>query len=327
MARSNHDEYSPCDAFGYYARIYQETGECAFQKEYYHSSDTGTVYTKTNRVPCFEGGLPLNQWIGMRFKVLTVPGEPNVVLSLYVDEHANGNWVLKHLLTDTPGSWLSTTTKTVPSECPQNDGDTVLRPGNVNFLRSDGSIETEVHWKDVSMINSLSQPTDPQPTDVPTPEPTHNPTAIPTHGPTSQPTNPPTLQPVHAGPDPTCSTGFLDNDVCCPAECGTCGGPGCSDLPGGSENCCTSSVIASGRSCNVYPPPCLVAEADPTCATGIQGSKNACCPMECTACGGGGCSRLPGGSENCCSNQVSGSGRSCDLYPPPCVMSDFESTN
>ena len=33
--RSSHDIYKdePCEAFGYYARIYQETGQCAFQKE------------------------------------------------------------------------------------------------------------------------------------------------------------------------------------------------------------------------------------------------------------------------------------------------------
>lgn len=45
---------------------------------------------------------------------------------------------------------------TVPTECPQNDGDTVLRPGNVSFLQTDGRDETtEVHWRDFSIVNSL----------------------------------------------------------------------------------------------------------------------------------------------------------------------------
>lgn len=52
-ARSNHDAFrvDACQALGYYARIYQETGECSFQKEYYHNRSSGvTIYTDTLRV-------------------------------------------------------------------------------------------------------------------------------------------------------------------------------------------------------------------------------------------------------------------------------------
>ena len=92
----------------------------------------------------------------MKFKVTTEPGTPNVLLELYVDANDDGSWELKHSVTDTPEFWFSTSSTAVPSECSQNDGDTVLRPGNVSMLRTDGvDTSTEVHWRDVSMINSL----------------------------------------------------------------------------------------------------------------------------------------------------------------------------
>lgn len=163
-ARTNHDNYKnePCDAFGYYARIYQESGECSFQKEYYHSSTLGTVYTPTKRVQCFPNGLPLNQWIGMKFKVLTALDTEDVVLELYLDEFDTGDWVLKHSYIDTKSSpWLSVSSKDVPLECPQADGDTVLGPKNVCFLRTDGDITTEVHWRGASIINDVIVPPPP----------------------------------------------------------------------------------------------------------------------------------------------------------------------
>lgn len=141
---------------GYLARIYQETGECAFQKEYYHPATGSTVYSNSKRVDCFPNGIPLGSWIGMKVKVTTVPNSSDVSLEMYLDENDNGNWVLKHSYVDSQGSWPCSSSKTVPSECSQNNGDTVLRPGNVSFLRSDGKDETtEVHWRDASMLNAL----------------------------------------------------------------------------------------------------------------------------------------------------------------------------
>ena len=62
--------------------------------------------------------------------------------------------MLMHSFTDRPGEWTSS--KSVPNECEQNNGDTVLRPGNVCFLRSDGAdYDTEVHWRDATITNSL----------------------------------------------------------------------------------------------------------------------------------------------------------------------------
>ena len=36
-----------------------------------------------------------------------------------------------------------------------------------------------------------------------------------------------------------CSQGIALGDVCCASSCGTCGGSGCGDSPGGSSQCCT----------------------------------------------------------------------------------------
>lgn len=169
VARSNHDNYKNdgCDAFSYYARIYLETGECAFQKEYFHGSST--VYSASKRVDCFVGGLPMNQWVGMKFRVTTVPSTSNVQLELYLDQNDSGTWELKHEYLDEPGSWPST--KYVPSQCPHDSGDTVLGAGNVCFLRTDGSSSTEVHWRDASITNQGGSPAPPS-TDAPAPNPT-----------------------------------------------------------------------------------------------------------------------------------------------------------
>ncbi|CAN0464048.1 unnamed protein product, partial [Scytosiphon promiscuus] len=40
-------------------------------------------------------------------------------------------------------------------------------------------------------------------------------------------------------------TGVQNEDICCEAECGTCGGNGCSKRPGGSVRWCMLSTSAT----------------------------------------------------------------------------------
>eukprot|EP00903_Cladosiphon_okamuranus_P016927 g15603.t1 len=48
---------------------------------------------------------------------------------------------------------------------------------------------------------------------------------------------------------------------CCPATCGRCGGVGCSQLPGGEDNCCTSKIKERGDMCAVTgAAPCRIPE-------------------------------------------------------------------
>lgn len=62
--------------------------------------------------------------------------------------------------------------------------------------------------------------------------------------------------------DPSCATG-IQNDpgiICRAASCESCGGPSCDDRPDGASACSKNVISVSGRSCQVYGPPCI---ADP----------------------------------------------------------------
>ncbi|CAN0508441.1 unnamed protein product, partial [Scytosiphon promiscuus] len=55
--------------------------------------------------------------------------------------------------------------------------------------------------------------------------------------------------------------GIQSGDACCLAECGNCGGPGCSELGGGlgADNCCQSEIEDFGELCSVtLASPCVV---------------------------------------------------------------------
>ncbi|CAN0202574.1 unnamed protein product, partial [Ascophyllum nodosum] len=53
--------------------------------------------------------------------------------------------------------------------------------------------------------------------------------------------------------------GVQSGDVCCSAECGTCGGTGCSGRPGGRDECCVGTISSSGVLCSESgAAPCIV---------------------------------------------------------------------
>ncbi|MEE2903244.1 MAG: hypothetical protein VYC39_13000 [Myxococcota bacterium] len=59
-------------------------------------------------------------------------------------------------------------------------------------------------------------------------------------------------------PDPMCSRGVRSGQTCCANSCGTCGGTGCSQRPGGAESCCSGRIQMTARSCASFPPPCVL---------------------------------------------------------------------
>ena len=59
-------------------------------------------------------------------------------------------------------------------------------------------------------------------------------------------------------PDPMCSRGVRSGQTCCANSCGTCGGTGCSQRPGGVDSCCSSRIQMAARSCASFPPPCVL---------------------------------------------------------------------
>ena len=118
-----------------------------------------------------------------------------------------------------------------------------------------------------------------------------------------------------------CADGIVNGNVCCPASCGRCGGPGCSGLPGGADACCTTNIRETGVSCQEGGAPCLIPDdpAEELCAGGIL-NGDVCCPASCGQCGGTGCGGLPGGADECCTSRIRESNRSCAHFEPPCVM-------
>ncbi|CAM9373608.1 unnamed protein product [Scytosiphon promiscuus] len=138
----------------------------------------------------------------------------------------------------------------------------------------------------------------------------------------------------------TCSNGLEGIDgngvVCCPLECGQCGGSGCvtsgKDSGLGSDSCCGGGVKARDEYCDeTGEAPCIIGsrpESAGTCSNGLEGIDGngvVCCPLECGQCGGDGCS-VSGkeyglGSDSCCGGAIKASGRHCDdTKSAPCII-------
>merc|ERR1712153_38339 len=84
---------------------------------------------------------------------------------------------------------------------------------------------------------------------------------------------PPPPAPLPVTTDPKCLTGLVGvyyssatnrgddqsvkgSSICCPSSCGTCGGLGCKDRPGGKDACCSDKVFEGGRECANSMAPC-----------------------------------------------------------------------
>lgn len=59
-------------------------------------------------------------------------------------------------------------------------------------------------------------------------------------------------------PDPLCERGISSEGACCPAGCRDCGGLGCSQRPGGVNECCVLRIQSAGTSCLRQAGPCLL---------------------------------------------------------------------
>ncbi|CAM9489433.1 unnamed protein product [Ectocarpus fasciculatus] len=80
----------------------------------------------------------------------------------------------------------------------------------------------------------------------------------------SSPTpTPPTPTPPTPTTSGSCDDGILQDDVCCVAECGTCGGTGCSSRNGlTGDDCCTANIKAANVACGEAP--CIVSDDSPS---------------------------------------------------------------
>jgi hypothetical protein len=64
--------------------------------------------------------------------------------------------------------------------------------------------------------------------------------------------------PVNAQTQCVAAGGLPNQDTCCAAGCGRCGGNGCGDLPGGADACCVGTINEAAVPCGT--PPCVMAE-------------------------------------------------------------------
>lgn len=57
-----------------------------------------------------------------------------------------------------------------------------------------------------------------------------------------------------------CEYGVLNGNVCCAGSCGTCGGGGCGNRPGGYSKCCGGAITNSGNVCDSFEETACVVE-------------------------------------------------------------------
>lgn len=136
--------------------------------------------------------------------------------------------------------------------------------------------------------------------------------------------------------DPQCMNGLKSRGVCCPKECGTCGGPKCGTYSKMTKTlCCIGSIEASDYDCRTSSAPCKIysdtlpeemPKPDPWCETGIL-KGNVCCPAGCKTCGGKGCSKRGRLIDSkCCISGIKRKNNSCMTYGPPCVITENKMT-
>lgn len=98
------------------------------------------------------------------------------------------------------------------------------------------------------------------------------------------------------------------SEVCCFASCGTCGGDGCSKLPGGKRKCCADEILKNGPKCSARTTEGCVRTRNtpyPILKDGVF------CAASCGTCGGSGCNKRRGGENKCCISTIKERGLRC----------------
>lgn len=142
------------------------SGVASFKKEYRPVEGDGGIRSgkKLASISDFNGELPLDQWIGVKFVVAELSNE-EMKLELYMDLSGGGdasaqNWTLIHSYIDSPGAW-----KAEADSFPQDTCASSLENGAVftgrkmyGILDNVGNTTTRVMWRSVS-IRSISSAT------------------------------------------------------------------------------------------------------------------------------------------------------------------------
>ncbi|CAM9421032.1 unnamed protein product [Ascophyllum nodosum] len=133
-----------------------------------------------------------------------------------------------------------------------------------------------------------------------------------------------------------CSNGLVgvdNSDVCCVAECGTCGGAGCGrrgrDAGLTADDCCAGRIRDTGVICSDSgAAPCIIDDGN-VCSNGFPGleARGVCCASGCPQCGGSGCGsqaqRVGLSASDCCIGRITSAGVLCsDAGMAPCIIDE-----
>lgn len=157
-----YNSFDPCDGATYTVTITRATGEARFDKVYW--AQRWRVVKATPivvQIEEFKGGLPLKEWVGMKF-VVNVINDNEVKLELYIDTtrgEDGGQWELVLETTDRPGEWpADSSSRMYPyfnraTACSSTDGKPFTDSAPYCALAAYGNSSTRVQWKDVTVRN------------------------------------------------------------------------------------------------------------------------------------------------------------------------------
>jgi len=131
---------NPCDANTYYAR-FRHDGTWDFEKELKHGTG-GSQSSGTQ--PLFPGGLPADQWIGMKYLAYNINNDTQVKLELWIDDTSDGDttdggeWRLVGELID-DGNWNTGNVE----GCSYTDDKIITEGGGIAFIRNTDAAKAE----------------------------------------------------------------------------------------------------------------------------------------------------------------------------------------
>ncbi len=145
-----------CDANTYYAR-FRHDGTWDFEKELRHGDETSS-----GTQSLFPGGLPADQWIGMKYLAYNINNDTQVKLELWIDDTSDGDttdggeWRLVGELID-DGNWSAGNIE----DCPYSDTKIITEGGGIAFIRNTDAAKAEYKNFSIREIDPSSRYTIP----------------------------------------------------------------------------------------------------------------------------------------------------------------------
>ena len=142
-----------CLANTYYL-AFRNSGTWGFDKELHHPDDAGG-----KGGPLFNGGLPSNRWIGMKYLVYNLPGDKTVKLEAYIDSVSGGDaakgviWKKLGEVIDS-GQWSAP-----PGDCGYPANTVITQGGGAVFIRNTNVARAEykmVSWREIAPAGAVA---------------------------------------------------------------------------------------------------------------------------------------------------------------------------